>query len=175
MKGESWLSVSVNFEARILWHSAKWLPFIKWPSSNEIDFGDFTVEFDFKQGVAMKKQADGTNRSLLKFTANEGKQGVLGIRSEVAVGDFVFRLAGETGRSCEVLMDSGFEKLDISGRAIRLRDWFTMQAESAAGRVVLNAKVDEKYADLATGVACFLVFDRYVQDRPPAGGEFDKI
>ncbi|MGJ8673817.1 hypothetical protein [Rubritalea sp.] len=174
----------MEFEARILWHSARWLSFIKWPSSNEVDFGDFVVKFDFSKGVAEKVYVGGRRESLATYAPVESKQGLLGIRGAIEVKNHVleFQLKED---------ESGIERCVISEisdpatreqleevwvgkeRFFRFKERLMITPRNEAGRVILSAQCEESYAYLAIVLACFLVFNRYVEDVPPAGGEFD--
>ncbi|MFC5051730.1 hypothetical protein ACFPK9_14095 [Rubritalea spongiae] len=174
----------MEFEARILWHSAKWLPFIKWPSSDEIDFGDFIVKFYFARGLAEKMDGSGVAEALATFSPVSGQLGVLGIQGRVETEDFLLDLQksqdGSEVEGCEIIEKLEPERSEVlkesqeDGLPIFLfKDKLVIRPAKEAGRVVLRGECDAAYSELAITLACFLVFNRYVQDVPPAGGEFD--
>lgn len=174
----------MELEARILWHSLKWLTFIKWPSSHEIDFGAFVIAFDFAEGVAEKVGLDGQKCAIAHFEPCSAEKGVLGIGGKITVGNHTIEVDLSEGESslsrCVIASpDSGESEDELveyregQGRIFRYKNHISIRPRLVDGRVTLAVESDPTHMDLATMLTCFLVFNRYVEDEPPMGGERD--
>jgi len=80
-------TLPLELEARILWKTGRLLRFLKWPSAHEVDFGEFLVEFDFKQGLVVIRYPDGGVMEIASFTAQKRGVSITSIVGEICVGD----------------------------------------------------------------------------------------
>ncbi|MFT5882935.1 MAG: hypothetical protein ACI9FG_001444 [Crocinitomicaceae bacterium] len=84
-------TLPLELEARILWKTGRLLKFLKWPSAHEVDFGEFLVEFDFKQGLIVTRYPDGRVIEIGSFLSLQkpGKS-ITSIAGQICVGDDYF-------------------------------------------------------------------------------------
>jgi hypothetical protein len=168
----------MTYEASVLWHSAKWLPFIKWPSSHEVDFGKFVVSYNFKEGVAQSVFPDGRCERLFNFQACDGSRGVLGVTGEVTAGAYALDLKRAENLEISVRgLEGASERVSIErfteGREIQLRlgDVLTYEPRTEKGRVSLHFECNAQLEALAITLASLLVFERYIIEKPTLGAE----
>jgi len=81
-------TLPLELEARILWKTGRLLRFLKWPSAHEVDFGEFLVEFDFKQGLVVIRYPDGRVVEIGSFLSLQKRgESITSIVGEICVGD----------------------------------------------------------------------------------------
>ena len=143
---------------------------MKWPSANEVDFGEFIVAFDYKQGTASIRYLDGAEYLLATFQPQKQTRAA----SEIS-GDIQIRSSAHTLQlACPLVSEDGSVQLSISVdtaeelklegsiiTAIRCRDAFTITPIIAGREVYLAVDYEEESQDLATFVASLLVFSRF--------------
>jgi hypothetical protein len=83
-------TLQLELEARILWKTGRLLRFLKWPSADEVDFGEFLVEFEFKQGLIRLRYPDGQVLQIGSFTAQKRGTNITSIVGPIRVADDYF-------------------------------------------------------------------------------------
>lgn len=147
---------------------------MKWPSANEVDFGDFLVVFDFPRGTARMRYPNGDEKQLASFDPQKQTREVGKITGKIFCGGFTIELllpvvdekgklrmsitSNETQQNC----DSEHESLrgDIKS-FIRYEGAFTVRPKIDGRDAYLEIEITEKAHELAILVASVLVFQRF--------------
>ena len=77
----------LELEARILWRTGRVFKFLKWPSAHEVDFGEFVVDYEFKNGLVFLRYPSGRVEQIASFNSQKRGASITGIEGPIRVAD----------------------------------------------------------------------------------------
>ena len=173
-----------RLQARIYWRCLSWFKALKWPSANEIDFGDFLVVYDFKRGEVRAVYPDREARLIASFLPQRQTKSVSEVEGGMSCGEYSLRLGSPlvlSGGAVQLsitlksaLLAETRELVGLSGdllSALRYKDSLCITPVIEARDVYLNVDCEVGVEDLAILVASLLVFSRFSAQVSELGSE----
>ncbi|MEO1856029.1 MAG: hypothetical protein ABGY95_01515 [Rubritalea sp.] len=160
----------IEFEARLLWKTARLFKFLKWPSAHEVDFGAFTAEFDFEEGRVLMRHPDGKVQELGGFSTQKRATSITKIEGPIRVGsDFLVEICPATTEhaasikcsSCKNVDQAWLMKMDASSGEWLVADGISLKSAVEGRDAFLKILSNESDVDLAVVLASLTVFLRF--------------
>ena len=165
----------LRLEARILWKSPRWFSWLKWPSAEEIDFGDFIALFDFKQSAVVLRYPDGREYQIATFESQAKRVSISSLVGAIETECYQVENSTpqlESGGSAHIVIDRKSDgrsdevevvKSETCNSSFRYKGLFLITPKVVRPDSFLSIEYAEDAFELAVLSACLLMFQRFTQ------------